>query len=43
MFFTEFAEFSDKINNFFQKIAVLEPTISCVRGRDSTTADREDS
>ena len=32
--------FSDKNNNFFQEIAVLEPTISCVRGRDSTTVPR---
>ena len=32
-----FAEFSDK-NISFKKIAVLEPTISCVRDRDFTTA-----
>ena len=37
--FTEFAEYNSvtKIIFFFQKIAVLEPTISCVRDRDSTT------
>ena len=31
-----FTEFSDK-KYYFKKIPVLEPTISCVRNRDSTT------
>ena len=35
-----FPEFRDKNNNIFKKSAVLEPTSSCVRDRD--TADRED-
>ena len=41
--FTEFAEFSDKNNIIFKKIAVLEPTFSCVRDRDSTTAPQRHS
>ena len=36
--FTEFAEFSDKNKILLKKIAGLEPTISCVRDSDSTTA-----
>ena len=36
--FTEFAEYSDKKNlKSKRKIADLEPRISCVRDRDSTT------
>ena len=35
--FTEFAEFSDKKLKSKRKIAGLEPRISCVRDRDSTT------
>ena len=35
MFFTEFTELY-----YSQKIAALEPTISCVRGRDATTVLR---
>ena len=40
--FTKFTEFSDKnnIRFYFKKIAVLEPTFSCVRDRDSTTGPR---
>ena len=41
--FTEFAEFSDKNNIICKKIAVLEPTISCVRDIDSTTAPQRHS
>ena len=47
--FTEFTEFRNKNNIIFKKIAGFEPTISCMRDRDSTTqpqthtANREDS
>ena len=34
--FTQFAEFIDKNNIILKKSVVLEPTISCVRDRDST-------
>ena len=36
--FTEFAEFSDKNNIILKSIAVLEPTISCVRNQHSMSA-----
>ena len=42
--FTEFSKFNGKNNFIFiKRIAVLEPTISCVRDKDSTTVSQRHS